>query len=476
MYAQSGNAVLAVNCRPGFSLKVGDNLLASHEGCEAILNDLLEASPAEFGRKDLGVLNLLCAPSLPGSENLDIRECVARLAGLTEYVRSATNRRVHRYSMDPEYGHSEPMWRMSMLITKVKRDFGAAYDPRIVASKEAGIREPMADSRDMFIHGLLDDDPKRRWGTCASIPVLVTAVARRLAYPVGLAVAGRHIYARWEGRESFNIEASNLMGMTIHSDDYYRQKIQPVVPGEESSAYYVRTLFPAEEFALFLTMRVELLVNAARYDETLLWAARALQFAPHDPRFPHQAHEALEMALRHRSWRLFPQRRIPASGSGELFTVNFGELLAPEERSLAHTIVAHFKESLGELDEARIHYEESCRQNFHGNNEQRDLQRFLRRYNLPRARGPLWPPKNFGVQRCFKLACPPHEEAAILRFAADQFERSGRFLQARGASHDLYMFDPGDELVFQRARAIEQRPQFQEQLAAAIKSESGIDD
>ena len=117
--------------------------------------------------------------------------------------------------------------------------------PHIRDNRLADVHEPITDSRDVFIHGLLDDDPNRRWGTCASIPVLITAVARRLGYPVGLAVAGRHIYARWEDDGvCFNIEASNPMGMTVPSDDEFRDKIRstPGVPGEEQSGYYLRTL------------------------------------------------------------------------------------------------------------------------------------------------------------------------------------------------------------------------------------------
>jgi hypothetical protein len=78
------------------------------------------------------------------------------------------------------------------------------------------------------------------------------------------------------------------------------------------------------------------------------------------------------------------------------------------------------------------------------------------------------PPKNLGRPRQFKLSCPVDKEAVFLRRLADEFERRGELLKARDALHDLYMFDPADAEVFSRARVIEERPQFQEQLERAI--------
>ncbi len=455
-------------------LSGGNDPLNSLNGCANLIEELLETAPADFGRKDLAFLNLICAPALPGSEKLDIPKSLARLNWLTAFVRSTINRNRYRFAIDPRYGHCEPMWLMAHLVTAVKRDFGAAYSPNALDDLEAGIDAPFSDSREIFIQGLLDDDRYRRWGTCTSIPSLIASVARRLHYPVGLAVTRTHVYARWEGAGiCFNIEASNPMGMVVHSDEHYRGLRGGISAEEEKSGFYLRTLFPAEEFALFLKCRVRCLLDAARYQETLVWAARALQYAPDDPYFPAVAHYALELAAKHRYWRLHPGHRIPPPDSPETFTLNFGELLAVEERSPALTIMAHYKESLNNLDEARALYEGACRQHFHGDNEQRDLQRFLRKHGLPRKNEPLLPPENLGFQRCFTLHCPAHEEAKLLRRMADSFERAGELLKARGALHDLYMFDPGDAGVFQRVRAVERHPRFRAQLDAAIEQKRG---
>jgi len=461
------------NQKANFRSTVGD--IGLHSELNYLVNELVETRPAEFGRMDMGLLNLVCAPGLPGSENLDIHKCLDRLDSLTVLARASVERNRHRFRSDPDYNHSEPMWRMSLLVTNIKLGYGAAYNPVVVAEKDAGITGPLADSRDMFIHGLLDDDPKRRWGTCASIPVLVTAVARRMGYPVGLAVSGRHVCARWEGGGTcFNVEASNLLGMTVPSDEELREKIHPWIPGEENSGYYVRTLFPAEEFALFLTFRVESLFYAARYDEAMLWSARALQYAPDDPRFPYFAHHVHEVGMKHRFRRVHPDQKIPRPDGPELFSCDVGDLLRVEERGLHLTIAAHYKEALGELDEARQLYEDACRHNFFGDNEQRDLQRFLRKHDLPRRTGPLLPPKNLGQPRRMTPLCEPYEEADKLRWLADEFQRNGELVKAHCALHDLYMFDPADAGVFQHARSIEQHPQYQVQLKALIVEQRRI--
>src|SRR5688572_11501425 len=94
-----------------------------------LTNNLFETPPSEFGRFDLGLLNLACAPSLPGSESLDVTRCLTSLDRLTAFVKAGTERNLHRMAGDPEHGHSEPKWRMAMLVTLVKRDFGASYSP-----------------------------------------------------------------------------------------------------------------------------------------------------------------------------------------------------------------------------------------------------------------------------------------------------------------------------------------------------------
>jgi hypothetical protein len=295
----------------------------------------------------------------------------------------------------------------------------------------------------------------------------VTAIARKLGYPVRLAHAHQHRYCRWEDSETtFNIEASNPMGMTVESDEEYR-KMRGGLPSEFAhSTYHFRSLTPAEEFAGFMFDRVCVLYDAGRLDETFLWSARALQFAPDDPIFPITAYNITDRALKKRLAKKHPEIEIK---DGSDFYFQIGDLIAPIECSLIMTINAHYREARGELDLARQAHENACRHNFHGNTEQRDYQRFLKKYNLPKKPKPLLPPENMGVERKFKLNCRPEQEADELLKMADHFIKTGQPLNARNALRDLYLFDPADAEIFQRARLVEKNPLFQTQLNATVK-------
>jgi hypothetical protein len=430
------------------------------------LDDLLEGDPAEFGKRDLATLNLLCAPNLVGSENLDIPRCLARLDKLVAHVKATTERNLYRAARDPDYSDCEPKWRMGMLVTCVKLDFGAAYDPVVKADLQRDGHSPFIDSRNVFIHGLLADNHKRRWGSCSSLPVLVTAVARRLGYPVRLAKNRRHIWARWDDGQGliFNIEASNPAGMTVESDEHYLTKMfGPLNEVEMRSGLYCRSLNPAEEFALFLKSRVWCLTDMKRPEETLHWSARALQLSPDDPHFSKCAYDAAILALRKRFQRKNLTQPLPSDSEPHQLEFKLNELLSEAEASRFLTIGAHWEESDDDLGNARKHFEDACRLNPYGDNEQRDLQRFLRKYNLPRRNGPVLPPR-FSLPRFFKLLVKPHEEADALRWMIDKFEGEGAMLNARKAMIDLYMFDPCDAELFQRLRMMERHPKFQIEL------------
>ncbi|HEX8342007.1 MAG TPA: hypothetical protein VF624_13965 [Tepidisphaeraceae bacterium] len=300
----------------------------SDHHCQAVLLDLLESDPAQIGRKDLGLLNLLCAPGLPGSENLDVPRCLARLDHLAGFCKASVERNLYRFPDDPDFAPGRPdggplgeaKWRMCLLVTNLTRDFGATYDPHVLADLKAAGDSPFTDSRNVFIHGLLDDDATRRWGSCSSIPVLIAAVARRLGYPVKLACNRKHVYARWDdGRGGvFNVDASNDTGtMATPPDEHYRDPFYGPPPNgrELSSGMYFRSLEPHEEFSLFLRARAHHLHDVGRYGQTLLWSARALQFAPDWPYLSGKAYEWAELGIKHRYRQKYPDRPNPAAGA-----------------------------------------------------------------------------------------------------------------------------------------------------------------
>jgi len=258
--------------------------------------------------------------------------------------------------------------------------------------------------------------------------------------------------------------------MTTDSDEHYRTWPETLSPEDMKSGFHLRTLWPAEEFALFMMKRVWYLYDFACYGEAMLWAARALQFAPTHPRFWYFASMIVWTEIKHRFKRRYRDMKLPDCEDEPPFLPVF-EVLSQEERSLFLTIEAHRLEWEGKLDKAQTNFEDACRHNRWGNNEQRDLQRFLKKHGLKRKPGPLLPPEGFEKLRRYGLRVKPHEEADLLRRMADQFERQGKLLEARDALQDLYIFDPCDASVFQRFRAIERSPLGQVQMRAKYDAE-----
>ena len=439
--------------------------LLTMDGRNWLLNSIMETPPEDLEKTcNIQLLNLLCVDNLQGSENLDVRDCLSRLDSLTDFIRDSIHRTYKRYGASADYSYCKYKTWMACLVTRMKQSFGVCYNPHSKSALDAGLWMPFTDTKEVFIHGMLGGDPNRRWGTCSSIPVLVTAIARKLGYPVRLACARNHLYCRWENdKRCFNIEASNAMGMVVESDEYYRQYRGGMPPELLKSGFYFRSLTPSEEFAQFMIGRVVVMRDTGRMDETFYWVARALQFAPDMP-FASYGCEHAQEVLRYRLKIKYPGVEV----KGEQI-LGLRDLLAPQERSFVPTIQGHHYEYNGDLNTTRMAYENACRQNVQGTNEHRDLQRFLKKYDLPRKTKPLILPHNLRLPRNFALNCAPVHEAEVLCRWADTFEKQGEPLKARDALNDLYLFDPGDAEVFQRARALEKLPLFQEQLHTLIE-------
>ncbi len=213
---------------------------------------LLTLSPGQLAKVDVAEMNLLCATNLPGSEHLDIPACLSTLDAWAAYAKQEIERNLHQYYDNPNKFHNmEGYYRMAMLITILKLDYGCHYDER--RDNDEPAETFFASSDDLFIHGLITG---RRAGTCASIPVLVVSVAQRLGYPVKLVSARSHLFVRWEdGKDRFNIEASNNGGMVSHSDDDYRSWPKPITDDMIASEGYLVSMPPTQELADFLFTR-----------------------------------------------------------------------------------------------------------------------------------------------------------------------------------------------------------------------------
>src|ERR1035437_2435939 len=152
--------------------------------------ELLALPTAQLERCDIGLVNLLCAEGLPGAEELEVQTCLKKLDNWAEQVRVETDRHYYRFREHPEeYRNSLGYYRMMMLGTVLVQDLGIRYNPDLALPQMDGKIPTLAqgaNSKDVYIHGLLGGN---RFGTCASMPVLVVAIGRRLGYPLNLAGA-----------------------------------------------------------------------------------------------------------------------------------------------------------------------------------------------------------------------------------------------------------------------------------------------
>jgi len=249
------------------------------------LTQLLALTPAQLEKCDVARMNLLCAEGLRGSEDLDIQQCLDTLGQWTRHVEDETMRNYHRFLNHPEdYNNSVAYYRMMMLATVLQEDFNAHYDPERAIPQLLGQRESnnvfFADSKDVFIHGLLGGE---RHGTCSSLPVLYVAVAQRLGYPVDLASAEEHLYLRYEeGTNHLNVDAAGE-GFITHPDDEYRKWPHALTDEEIKTYGYLQPMSHKQILGAFLTMRAMNFTSARKFDEAAdSWAA-ASRYLPSTP-------------------------------------------------------------------------------------------------------------------------------------------------------------------------------------------------
>jgi len=242
------------------------------------LRDLLGKAPEDLQGVDVAEMNLLCTTGLPGAEALDIDRCLARLDEWAARVKAETGRHLYRVT-DPTYAghyrHSEAYFRASMLVQVLQEDCGVRFNKERVRDVN------FTHSKDLFIHGIIDDP---NGGTCVSMPVLYVAVGRRLGYPLYLVLAKAHVFARWdraERGERFNIEGAGE-GFSSYPDEHYRAWPMRLTEADLASGGYLKSLPPAEELALFLATRGHCLLDTGRATEAFEAYAAAQRLAPRD--------------------------------------------------------------------------------------------------------------------------------------------------------------------------------------------------
>lgn len=226
----------------------------------------LVALPADSLKQlDIARMNLLCAEGLSGATQMDITDSLTSIDQMAARVRSETDRHAYRFQHRPiEFENSEGFFRMMMLMVVLAEDFKVHYSPNKMANAASASMGDgfFADSQDVFLYGLTGTN---RQGTCSSLPVLYATVGRRLGYPLKLVTTKGHLFVRWEdAKERFNFEAAG-QGANRFPDDYYRHWPLEVSKTEIQADGHLKSLSPAEELAVFLSIRGMCLAEAGKF-------------------------------------------------------------------------------------------------------------------------------------------------------------------------------------------------------------------
>jgi hypothetical protein len=198
-------------------------------------------------------------------------ECISRLDHYARCVDHFTRREMPKFLKQPgNWNYFEGLFRMDCLVRLVQTQFGVRYNPDKIPETAR------FDAADSFIHGAL----LGAGGTCASLPVVYTAVARRLGYPVRLVSTKRHLFCRWDSEQiqRFNIEVYQT-GFAIHEDDHYRQGRYEFDPLLESQTTYLKSMTPRHELGYFISQRAWRWLELNNYQQALdsfLWASMLL--------------------------------------------------------------------------------------------------------------------------------------------------------------------------------------------------------
>jgi hypothetical protein len=202
----------------------------------------------DLAKRDIAEVNLAAAFDLPFACDLDIPALRRQLDAWADLVQRGTANSLRRRAAEsryPEYSDAE--FRMLVLVTVLQLRLGVHYNSVFKVGDYDG-----SDSRNLFIHGCLSG----HGGSCATMPVLYTAVGRRLGYPLKLVKAKGHLFCRWDepGGERFNIEAT-CEGFRTEPDEYYLTWPEPIPAPGIDNGWYMRSLTAREELAFFLEQR-----------------------------------------------------------------------------------------------------------------------------------------------------------------------------------------------------------------------------
>ncbi len=253
----------------------------------------------ELGRFDLAVVNLACAAGLPGADGVNTTDCLQRLDSWAATVRRWTDAALQEHLRPRATLQEEAEFRLIALHTALHRHCGVRYHPAKVGAAE----DAPFDLDDMCIAAVTSG----RGGTCATLPVVYTAVGRRLGYPLRLGLAKAHVFCRWDdpgGGVRANLDGGS--SPMIRTEDYYRLWPFPMAVGEEEQFGYLRPLPPRQELALFVASRGWVWESVGEFSRAVAEFAAAADLDDPWPRYPSCIRRTV------RAW----SERIASTGGG----------------------------------------------------------------------------------------------------------------------------------------------------------------
>ncbi len=198
-----------------------------------------------------------------------------------------------------DYPDSEPRFVIQAMVTHLQRDIGVRYHPGRKA--EADVFQP----EDSFVYGVIQG----QGGTCGNLPVVYTAVGRRLGYPLMLAETKTHLFCRWDALpwgECFNIEASGE-GVSFFEDDHYQTGRFEMRPETIDACGYLESLSPRAEVASFMGQRGACWMQERNYGEAATAYAWANELDPRRGRlYSFLTYQAMQR------WKETLQARLPS--------------------------------------------------------------------------------------------------------------------------------------------------------------------
>lgn len=235
-------------------------------------------SDEQLSYRDIAETSLSCAVELPGAEVLDIPACLQAIESWTTLVQRGTNNAMRSRAKFPMYDDlSEAEYHILTMFSVLYRHVGLTLNTECLDPDNV---YDASDSCLHFMHRvLLNGDP----ATCCTVPVVFSAIGRRLDYPIRLVKTRAHLFCRWVGPdgERFNIEATN-QGYYRTPDEHYHTWPLPIYPRAVQTGVFLTDLTPRQELALFLHFRGICLLWNLRPAEAVEPLYHACQLDPLD--------------------------------------------------------------------------------------------------------------------------------------------------------------------------------------------------